>query len=187
MSLWSGRSASEFDRPEMDEDEVRRTVSGIMNHGASGEVLKKAILSRYSRRDLEAFPDLGRRLASEDGVQGHYYIDPTAYLDYGAGCSEGSSKFRKLGAPNVMASSKCTGCVLQTHPGWCSKYAKDMIRNVPDEVRTASRRRLPVVKSAPVEDPVERYGLASSMTVDSLRPKHALPEISMDMGNVDGQ
>jgi len=187
ISLWSGRSSSELDRPEMNEDEVRRTISGIMNHGASGEALKKAVLSRYSRRDLESFPELGRKLASEDGIQGHFYIDPTAYLDYGSGCSEGASKFRKLGAPNVMASSKCTGCVLQTHPGWCSKYAKDMVRNVPDEIRVASRRRLPVIKSAPVENPVEKYGLASSMTVEPSYSKKVIPEISMDMGNVDGQ
>jgi hypothetical protein len=185
VSVWTGFTGSDSGEAVMDEEEVRRTISGIMNHGASGAVLRDTVLNRYSRKDLAAFPELGARLASEDGVQGHYYLDPTAYADYGAGCNDGASKFRKRGAANVMASAKCTGCTLQTHPGWCSKYAKDLVRSVPADVRMASRRVLSVVKHAAVENPVSAYELSTPMSVDIAAPRKPSIEISMDQRTVD--
>lgn len=170
---------------EMDEQEVRKTISSLMNQGMSGPALQEMILNRYSTEDLAPFPGLGKRLASEDGIQGFYYIDPTAYNDYGSGCSEGSSKFRKRGAPHIMASDRCTGCTLQTHPGWCSKYAKTMIRSVPSTVRSAAKRSLPVVQSAFVENPVDKYELASSLAFDGFAEKRSIVDISLHERSID--
>lgn len=153
---------------EMDPEEVRRSVSALMNAGLSGKHLQASILQRYSRADLMQVPEVGRRAAADDGVQGHYFVDPTAYRDYGRGCDDGSSKLKKKDVPYVLASSSCTGCILQTHPGWCSKYAKEIIRQVPSHVReaaVAARRTLPVVY-APVENPVEKYELRNELSVD---------------------
>lgn len=165
---FSGASPTELDRSPVDPEELRRSISQLMNTGLSGRSLRAAVLSAWSKRDLVEHPDVGRRLADNDGVQGSHFIDPTAYSDYGRGCAVGSSKFRKQGAPYVLASSGCTGCTLQTAPGWCSRYSKELIRQVPDEVRKAAsdaRRRLPIVH-APVENPVERFELSSEVSLD---------------------
>lgn len=173
----------------MDAGEVRRTISHMMNTGLSGKALRNAILARYSRSDLAQVPEVGISLSADDGVQGFFFIDPTAYPDFGRGCSEGAKQFRKTGAKNVIAGSSCTGCRLQTAPGWCSKYAKRIIRQIPEAVRrvAAERRRLPLAASsdAPITNPVEEWGLASDLPVEisPARPKSleisiSSPEIS---------
>ena len=174
---------------EMDPEEVRRTISHLMNTGLSGRALQVALLQRYSREDLAQVPEVGRRAAQDDGVQGHYFIDPTAYNDYGKGCNEGAKQFRKRGAPYALASSGCTGCQLQTAPGWCSKYAKGLLRQVPTQLREAvasSRRHLPVVQTAPVENPVEKFELASELPVDIKGSKSVNIQINLPAGKVDG-
>ena len=168
QTAFNGASGSELTKAEMDPEEVRKTISHLMNTGLSGKSLQAAILQRYSREDLMQVPEVGRRASADDGVQGHYFVDPTAYRDYGRGCDDGAKHFRKRGAQYVLASSGCTGCVLQTHPGWCSKFAKGMIRQVPTQVRdrvASARRVLPVVQG-PFENPVEKYELAGEISVD---------------------
>jgi hypothetical protein len=166
VSTYNGDPGRSLGSAPMNAEEVRRTISHMMNAGLSGKHLQSAVLKRYSRNDLVQMPEIGAALSANDGVQGEYFIDPTAYSDYGRGCVVGSKCFRKRGAPYVMASGSCTGCVLQTHPGWCSKYAKNIIQNVPTEVRVASKRAFPVVPSISVENPVEKYGLASELIVE---------------------
>jgi len=179
-----GDPIAELETREMDAEEVRRSISHMMNTGLSGKKLQAAVLSRYTRSDLCQVPEVGRRLAADDGIQGEYFIDPTAYLDYGKGCVVGAQQFRKRGAPYVLAASGCTGCVLQTAPGWCSKYAKSLIRQVPTEVRTAAdqRKALRVLHDPvpQVEDPVEKYQLASSeLEVDLKGSKSRPVEVSI--------
>jgi hypothetical protein len=172
----------------MSPDEVRRTISHMMNTGLSGRRLQAAVLQRYSRADLAQVQDVGASLSREDGVQGHYFIDPTAYKDYGRGCKTGGDIFRKLNpVPNVLAASGCTGCRSQTHPGWCSRYAKTLIRQVPETVRSeaAERRRLPVVReTAPMTNPVTEFGLTASIDVDIAAPARSKPEISVSSQSV---
>jgi hypothetical protein len=140
-----------------------------MNTGLQGKPLQEAVLKSYAREDLIQVPAVGRRAATEDGVQGNYFIDPTAYTDYGHGCNEGAKHFRKRGAKNVLANESCTGCALQTAPGWCSKYAKDLIRSVPTEVRArvaSSKRKLPMAPPEKVVDISDQFQLSSELTVD---------------------
>lgn len=172
---------------EMDPEEVRRTISHLMNTGLEGRSLQAAILQRYTVDDLRQVPEVGRVASKDDGVQGRYFVDPTAYSDYGRGCSRGSDSFRKKGAPYVLASSGCTGCTLQTAPGWCSKYAKGLIRQVPSEIRervASERRMLPVVSSAPVTNPVDEYELRSELTVDTAGARHKEIDISLPSGDL---
>ena len=161
--------SSESQSEAIDPEEVRRFISHLLNTGLSGTPLQKAILSRYTKSDLKDFASEGRRMASEEGIQGHYYLDPTAYKDYSRGCLEGSSIFKNRGPKNVLASSGCTGCTHQNAPGWCSRYCKSLIRSVPQSVRSASEsaRRLPVIQSAPVENPVDKYELSSTISVEA--------------------
>jgi hypothetical protein len=172
----------------MDPEEVRRTISHMMNSGLSGRSLQSAILKRYSRDDLQQVPEIGRRAAKDDGVQGIFFVDPTAYRDYGKGCNVGSQTFRKRGAPHVLASDGCTGCILQTAPGWCSKYAKSLIRQVPTQVRQAAiaaKRQLPVVQSAPVENPVEKFELAHELVIEPPKVRSKGPEITIGGPSLD--
>ncbi len=179
---------NEMTLPPIDPEEVRRSISHMMNTGLSGRSLQAAILKRYSKDDLVRVPEVGRRAAKDDGVQGVFFIDPTAYRDYGKGCNDGAKAFRKQGAPHVLASAGCTGCILQTHPGWCSKYAKSLIRTVPTQVRQAAeqaRRTLPVVQTAPIDNSVEQFGLASELAVDPAIVRKPKPDISIAAGRVD--
>ncbi len=178
----------EVSRPQMDAEEVRRSISHMMNTGLSGKNLQAAILKRYTKDDLQQVPEVGRRAAKDDGVQGIFFIDPTAYRDYGKGCNDGAKAFRKQGAPHVLAASGCTGCILQTHPGWCSKYAKSLIRTIPTQVRQAAaqaRRTLPVIQTAPIDNSVEQFGLASELAVEPAIVRKPKPEISIAAGRVD--
>lgn len=149
-------------------EEVRTTISSMMNSGLAGPRLRETILARYARSELSQVPEIGQRLASDDGVQGFYFLDPTAYPDYGHGCLRGSTSSKTSKAPYVLANSSCTGCTHQTAPSWCNRYSRRLIRVVPDEVREriASVRRLPVVQASPVENPVEKYELQSELHVD---------------------
>ncbi len=166
QASYAGSMRSEYHRPEVDGEEIRRSISHFMNMGLTGSQLKSAILSRYASLDLGSFRETGMRMAAEEGVQGSYYIDPTAYADYGAGCQEGSKTFRKRGPLHIMASSSCSGCTLQSAPGWCSRYAKTLVDSVPNDVRVASQRRaLPVVRVA-AENPVEKYELSATLPID---------------------
>lgn len=178
----------ELGKAVMDPEEVRRTLSHLMNTGLSGRNLQVALLSRYSRDDLAQVPEIGRQASVDDGVQGHYFIDPTAYHDYGRGCVDGAHLFRKQGAKYILASDKCTGCRLQTHPGWCSKYSKDLIHQVPEEARKIAaevKKRLPVMKLGPIENPVEKYELASELIVDLGNERDTGPEISINSPIID--
>jgi len=183
MSIHHGSTDGERPAAVMDPEEVRRSISHLMNTGLQGRKLQAAILRRYSRADLAQVPAVGRQLTKDDGVQGSYFIDPTAYRDYGRGCQTASDSFRRLNSvPNVLASSCCTGCRMQTHPGWCSKLAKTLIRQVPDEVRAevAERRRLPVVQaSAPVRNPVAEFGLSSDLPVEAPIRRTSRPDMSL--------
>lgn len=160
----------------MNPEDVRRAISHLMNRGLCGKALQAAILQRYSREDLVRVPRVGAQLARHDGVQGSYFVDPTAYPDYGKGCSTGSKLFRKQGATNVMVGEACVGCSMQTAPGWCSKYAKPMIRQVPQAIVAAAaelRNRVPAVDDTPVENPVSKYELSSEITVEPAKSRTA--------------
>jgi len=173
---------------QMDPEEVRRTISHMMNSGLSGKSLQAALLKRYTRDDLVQVPEVGRKAAQDDGVQGTFFIDPTAYKDYGKGCNIGSQAFRKRGAPNVLVASSCTGCMLQTAPGWCSKYAKSLIRQVPTQVRmaaTAAKRQLPIIQPQTVENPVERYELSSQIDIEPVKIRSKGPEINISGPSLD--
>ena len=164
----------------VDEEEARRFIAHLMNTGLSGSSLQQAVLSRYTKEDLKSIPEVGRRLASEERIQGSYYIDPTAYTDYGSGCSEGSSIFKNRGPKAILASSSCTGCTLQTAPGWCSRYCKSIIRKVPNSVRAASKlTHLPVIQES-VENPVQKYQLASEVSIDMNGSKSNDLDIELD-------
>lgn len=182
VALHHGDPGRETGITNISADEVRNFISKTMNSGLYGKALQIAVLKRYSRDDLKKVPEVGSHLASNDGVQGVFFIDPSVYSDYGRGCVIGAKQFRKQGAPNVLVSSACTGCMSQTAPGWCNKYSKKMIRQIPESVRQQAdelRKASNVVETAPIENPVEKYELASEMVVDLNGYHHKSPDITI--------
>jgi hypothetical protein len=159
-------SASTESSIKTNPEEIRKTISHLMNSGLRGRKLVAAIQSRYTKSDLVQVPEIGKFASENDGVQGFYFIDPTVYSDYGKGCVRGSSVLKDKSVPYIIAGSKCTGCTCQLVPGKCSKYARDIIRNVPDEVRIAAKRvALPVIQG-PIENPVEKYELGNEIAFE---------------------
>jgi hypothetical protein len=171
---------------EHDAESVRLDIARMMNSGLSGKDLKKAILSRYSVSSLRPLRSIIERAANDDGVQGHYFIDPSVYPDYGKGCRNGSQSSNKR-ATYILAGSFCTGCTLQTHPGYCSKFGKKMIRTIPDEVRVAAaeRRAARVANEAPINDPAEQFGLEKPEIEIEPGPKAESTEISISGPTID--
>jgi hypothetical protein len=182
IALHHGDPGRETTASTLDHNEVTNFISKTMNSGLYGKSLQLAVLKRYSRDDLKKVPEVGVKLASNDGVQGVYFIDPSVYSDYGRGCVVGSKQFRKQGAPNLLASSSCTGCMHQTAPSWCNKYSKKMIRQIPESIRKQAselRKEASIIDTVPIENPVEKYELASEMTVDLNGYKNKAPDITI--------
>lgn len=147
----------------IDPNQVRNFISREMNSGLSGIELRASILKNWTQKDLSSVPQVAS-IAPYDGIQGKYFIDPTAYNDYGSGCNEGSIQLRKKDVPLVLASSKCTGCTLQTSPGWCSRYAKGLLRSIPNSVMesmkvTRSSSKNHVASSIKSADPASDFDL----------------------------
>jgi len=171
---------------EHDAESVRLDIARMMNAGLSGKDLKKAILSRYSVESLRPLRSIIERAAADDGVQGHYFVDPSVYPDYGKGCRNGSKSSNRR-ASYILAGSSCTGCTLQTYPGYCSKYCKQMIRSVPQAVRIAAaeRRSARVANNAPINDPAEQFGLEKPEIEIEPDPKVKSVDISISGPTID--
>lgn len=184
-----GDPGRETTAPQVNPDEVFKFISHQMNLGLSGRQLQAAILSRYSPSDLQQVPEVGQRLASNEGAQGVYFIDPSIYPDHGKGCVAGSKHFRKRGAAYLLVSSECTGCIYQTAPSWCSKYCKRMIRraaadSIKENLRQ-SKSQISPPEPAPIENPVEKYELASELAIDTNGSKSREIEISIPSREID--
>jgi len=74
---------------------------------------------------------------------------------------------------------------MQTAPGWCSKYCKDLIRSVPKSVRNASKRSLPVIQTAAVENPVDKYELGNEVDVSPVNTKKSTISMSLSGPSLD--
>jgi hypothetical protein len=178
-------SPASTQKRSVDPEEIRMFISHLMNTGLKGSGLTDAISNRYAASDLKGHAEMGRRFAAEEGLQGSYYLDPTAYRDYGHGCQEGAFLFKNKSPRHIMASSSCTGCTMQTAPGWCSKYCKDLIRSVPKSVRNASKRSLPVIQTATVENPVEKYELGYEFDVSPVNTKKSTVDMNLPGPSLD--
>lgn len=122
--------------------EVIRTASKFLNEGLYGSQLLSALSSRFEPRDILASQAELKVAMREQGLQGIYYIDPTIYGDYAKGCDEGARLHRARQVPYVKLGSKCATCVLQRHPGFCSKYAKHLVIDPPYADKAAQQREM---------------------------------------------
>jgi len=131
--------------------EIVATTRRFLNEGLYGSNLLSALKARFEARDLTAATADIRPVLADQGLQGIYFVDPTAYADYGKGCDEASRLYRSKGVPYVKLGSKCGSCVLQTGAGHCSKINKPLVANVPYPADRASLQR-EILASGPAMD-----------------------------------
>lgn len=157
--------------PQVKEEDISgmsEFIGARMNEGTYGATLMEKLSSRYSSRQIEAFKRTSD-LLDYDGIQGHYFIDPTVYSDFGRGCKTGSHKYRGTGAKHLKASSVCNDCVKQNSPGWCSAYAKPLLSVIDSKVASEYKKKvsLPILASdLPTKDISDIYELGSEISVD---------------------
>jgi len=121
--------------------EIVTAARRFLNEGLYGREMITALKARFEPRDLVAAKDDLRPVIADQGLQGVYFVDPTAYADYGRGCDEASRLHRSRGVPYVKMGSKCGSCVLQTEVGHCSKINKPLVAQVPYPADRASLQR----------------------------------------------
>ncbi len=172
----------------VDQKEVRSHVSHLMNLGLSGHKLKDAILKRYSSSDLANLKSVYELIKKNAGIQGHFFIDPSIYKDYGSGCSIGSGQFKKSSVGFLLAGEKCIGCTYQNHPGLCSKYAKGILKSIPDEfiqIAKEAKEKAAVTEVTVTKNPVEEFGLKSEPLEIPVSSPNKLVEIEFNHKSID--
>jgi hypothetical protein len=130
--------------------EVVKTASRYLNEGLYGSRLLQALQVRFDARDILASQEELKTAMAEQGLQGIYYVDPTIYNDYAKGCDEGARLHRARQVPYIKQGSKCATCVLQPHPGFCSKYAKHLVIDPPYTDKAAQQRE--ILASGPADE-----------------------------------
>ncbi len=113
-----------------------------MNEGLYGRDLLALLKSRFEVRDLKAAAEDLKPVVAEQGLQGIYYVDPAVYDDYGKGCDKAASLHRSRGVPYLKVGSKCSSCVLQTRPGFCSKINKQLVVEPPYTDKRGQQREM---------------------------------------------
>ncbi len=124
--------------------EVLKSAARFMNEGLYGEDLKVALQAKFDPRDIVASAaELRPIVASNQGLQGIYFIDPTVYEDYGMGCKEAQRLHRSRSSVRyAKVGSKCGSCVYQTQPGVCSVLDKRLAAEPPYENKLAQQRAI---------------------------------------------
>lgn len=122
--------------------EIIKQAGQFMNEGLYGRDLLTVLKGRFETRDLmAAATDLKATLA-EQGLQGIYYVDPTAYADYGKGCNKAASLHRSRNVEFVKQGSKCGSCIHQRKAGFCSKVNKPLVVEPPYTDKRAQQREV---------------------------------------------
>lgn len=124
--------------------EILRTASRLMNEGLYGIELQRVMQSKFDPRDLvAATAELRPVVASNQGLQGIYFVDPTVYDDYGKGCKEAQRLHRTRNAVRyAKVGDKCAACVHQTQLGVCSVLNKRLATEPPYQDKHAQQQAI---------------------------------------------
>lgn len=121
---------------------VVKQAAEYMNEGLYGKDLLKVLKGRFEVRDLVAAGADLKVALSEQGLQGIYYIDPTAYADYGKGCEKAARLYRSRSIEYLKVGDKCGSCVHQRRAGFCSKINKPLVQEPPYTDKRAQQREI---------------------------------------------
>lgn len=120
---------------------ILKQASRFLNEGLYGDQLRIALQGQFDPRDLEAtLADL-KQVFAQEGLQGIYFVDPSAYEDYGKGCKEAQRLHRsRQSVKYAKVGSKCDTCVHQTKIGYCSVLNKSLVVEPPYVDKEAQRQ-----------------------------------------------
>jgi hypothetical protein len=135
------KEAHDLTRIELLNREIQKSAARYMNEGLYGTQLLQVLKSRFASKDITTASQDLKSVLAEQGLQGIYFVDPTAYEDYGRGCDEGARLHRARQVPYVKMGSKCASCVL-AEQGTCSKYAKKLVVDPPYSDKTAQQKEI---------------------------------------------
>ena len=113
----------------------------LLNEGLYGTDLVAAMRLRHQPEEIQAAREELKAVFAEQGLQGIYYVDPSAYDDYGVGCEEPARLFRARQVKYAKLGPKCTGCVHNVN-GTCSKLGKQLVVEPPYVDKTEQQRAI---------------------------------------------
>lgn len=170
-----------------------RWVSGQMNEGLAGDILSETLQVRFSQelRDDHAVQRALEMLRDRhEGLAGHLYVDAQVYASKrGAeGCDRGGQRHRTNQIPYVLGMDRCDTCVFHNQEGFCQKYKKEIIFDLPSGSEDFQRRMIreanskdhevtsslfqdpstSIVEEFDLRDPLEHISLHSTPDVDTL-------------------
>lgn len=105
-----------------------------MNEGMAGEDFDQILRLRFSGPLLaKAANQLNELRADHEGLAGHLYVDTAIYAsDSGTtGCEQGGTQHRANGIPFAIEMDRCRGCTFKNVEGFCQKYNKRLISEMP--------------------------------------------------------
>jgi len=137
----------------------------LLNEGLYGEDLVAAMRVRFQPDEIASAREELKAVFAEQGLQGIYYIDPSAYADYGSGCEEVSRLYRSKQVKYAKIGSKCVGCLHNVN-NTCSKLGKDLVVEPPYVDKTAQQKAMLA------------SGLSTETSVESLMPSTGLSMIA---------
>jgi hypothetical protein len=169
-------------------------VGRLLNEGLYGEELKTSIKLRFPPHLLRAAQNELRTVLAEQGLQGIFYVDPTVYPDYGKGCKEAEALHRSRLVEYVKVGSKCSGCVHQTAPGYCSVMNKKLVVEPPYYDKKAQQQEMLATGLSTDADFAQLMNTGSSMiaeyqlqnqgTIELDGIRTAAPPVEIQLGKV---
>jgi len=137
----------------------------LLNEGLYGTDLVAAMRVRFQPEEISAAREELKSVFAEQGLQGIFYVDPSAYDDYGMGCEEPARLFRARQVKYAKLGSKCVGCVHNVN-NTCSKLGKQLVVE-PPYIDKAEQQRAMLAS-----------GPATETSVHSLMPATGLSMIA---------
>ena len=150
----------------------------FLNEGLYGNKLRLALRMKFEPAALISVQNELRPFLAEQGLQGIYYVDPSVYDDYGSGCDEAMRLHRSRNIRYATVGPKCSGCVLQTQPGFCSKLNKELVVEPPYMNKAAQQTAILASASATEVEPHEIM-MKSNIMVE-YQMQHGTPDIELD-------
>jgi len=179
---------------ELTKRDILRTAARYMNEGLYGQELLTVLRSRFDSRDLVAASRDLKAVLAEQGLQGIKYVDPSIYEDYGKGCKEAARLHRSRTAVQYLkVGDKCSSCVHQTRPGFCSVINKQLVVEPPYIDKLAEQRA--VLSSGPATQVsyeslmnnglsmMQEYQLQHTEGAIDLNPEAPSVEASIEFGS----
>jgi len=124
-----------------------------MNEGMAGEDFDQIIRLRFSGALLEkAADEIAELRADHEGLAGHLYVDTNVYASNSGttGCDQGASQHRANAIRFAISMDRCQSCTFKNADGFCQKYNKRLISEMP--IENAKEYQADIIRQANAQD-----------------------------------